>query len=433
MVGIFGNPTGGNDWIANVLGAANNITHGSPLPPGIGTAFNSGMRTLMGVPQKQYISGNAMPSPSYVSPDPLPPSQPQDSGGGSNIDAILQQLQALQDPSRYMMDQASIERQARSAASQQYDPIIAGIRNQMGLATDRGNRNKATVGQMFNELSGSIAGDLPKVQQQYDSTIQNTDKRYADLQNQIQGTYNDSRSQQEQTMKRLNIEAAAPQVLDQQNKDQAFFTNRSKEQGATTADALTQMKQGAVDFTNAGAVNSKKEGVQRQSDIMTQLSDMLGQFEGQVSANEAAKAQAYTSGLQSLSSQAATQASTKAQNDFQNYIASVNLGRGLQSDQLAQLKQMQSTIPTAVKSLADVAPRAMGMGLPAPSAQKLQSAFTTGLGDPLVIASVDPTTGQQLSAEAKATRIREQGQQQGLSQQELNALQIMALEYFNRR
>jgi hypothetical protein len=286
---------------------------------------------------------------------------------------------------------------------------------------------------MFNELSGSIQRDLPVVQKQYDDTIQNTDKRYADLQEQIKGTYNDSRAQQEATMQRLNIQAAAPQVNEQQNKDEAFFLNRSKEQGQTTASSLGQMKQGAVDFTNAGAVNSKKEGVQRQADIMSQLSDMLGQFEGQISANEAAKAQAYTSGLQSLQSQSQNQASEKAQRDFQNYISSVNLGRGLQSDQLAALKAMQGGGTTAVKSVADVAPRALGMGLPAPIAQKLQSVFTQGLGNSLVQAGVDSTTGQQLSAEAKAAKMVEAGQQQGLSPQELNALQAMALEYFGRR
>lgn len=432
MAGIFGDPTGGNDWIAKALKAGSNVGQGSPFPQGLGTAVNSGFRALAGIPQKQYMSGNPMPSANYAGPMDLPPSEPQDTGG-SNIDAILAQLQGLQDPSRYAVSQDSLAAQARSAAEAQYGPIIAGLRNQMNLATTRGNRNKDTVGQMFNQLSGSIQGDLPVVQKQYDDTIQNTDKRYADLQESIKGTYNDSRAQQEATMQRLNIQAAAPQVNEQQNKDESFFLNRSKEQGQTTASSLGQMKQGAVDFTNAGAVNSKKEGVQRQADIMFQLSDMLGQFEGQISANEAAKAQAYTSGLQSLQSQSQKSASDKAQQDFQNYISSVNLGRGLQSDQLAQLKAMQGGGTTAVKSVADVAPRALGMGLSAPIAQRLQSVFTQGLGNSLVQSGVDSTTGQQLSAEAKAAKMVEAGQQQGLSPQELNALQAMALEYFGRR
>lgn len=431
MAGIFGDPTGGNDWIAKALKAGSNVGNNAP-GLGLGGALNSGFRALAGIPQKQYVQGTPIASPNFQ-PNELPPVDPGQDQGGSNIDAILAQLQGLQDPSRYAVSQDSLAAQARAAAEGQYGPIIAGLRNQMRLASDRGNRNKATVGNMFNELSGSIQGDLPVVQKQYDDTIQNTDKRYADLQGQIKDTYADSRKQQEDTMQRLNIQAAAPQVNEQQNKDESFFLNRSKEQGATTADSLTQMKQGAVDFTNSGAVNSKKEGVQRQADIMSQLSDMLGQFEGQISANEAAKAQAYTSGLASLQSQSASSASEKAQRDFQNYISSVNLGRGLQSDQLAQLKAMQGNGTTAVKSVADIAPRALSLGLGQPQAQRLQSVFTQGLGDSLVQAGVDTTTGAQLSAEAKAARIVEKGQQSGLSPQELNALQAMALEYFGRR
>jgi hypothetical protein len=122
-----------------------------------------------------------------------------------------------------------------------------------------------------------------------------------------------------------------------------------------------------------------------------------------------------------------------AQRDFQNYISAANLGRGLQSDQLNQLKMQQSLYPGAVKSLSDISGRALGMGLNNNEASDLSSAFGQALSNPQLLSGIDQNSGQQLSPEAKAQLVMEQGRSQGLSQSELNALMSMALEYFGRR
>lgn len=403
---------------------------------GVGTGIYSGLSQL----GQRQIRGNAMPSPSFYQGggNNFFDNMGSDFGvneGPSSTDQILEQLARMQDPSRYLMDDSAISAQARAAAEAQYGPVIAALRSQQSSAQSRGERNKIALGQMFNQLSDSIRGELPAIQQNYDQTITNTGNQYKALEGSINDQYKQSQADQEAMYKRLNIEAAASETLPQQMRDRDFFVNNARAEGQTQNAALTTEKQGAVDYTNKGTQMARTEGTQRQADLMMQLQDLMAQFESQIGANTAAKEQAYNASKMSLAQQNQSQASERAQRDFTNYIQAINLQRGLRGDALDELVKMSGLNKgtSAVKSLSDIAPRALSLGLPQNSAQSLQNAFTNGLGDPLVLAGMDANTGSPLSAEAKAARIVEQGRQQGLSPQELNALQAMALEYFGRR
>lgn len=415
----------------------NNILHGESKVMGLfanpGRALNLGYANIFAGPQQ--INGNAMPVPGY---------EPQESttdfgsavgisNGGTSTDDILKQLQALSDPSRYMMNQADLQRQAYAQASAQYDPQIAALRAAMGGAQVRGERNKNSVIDMFNGLSDNLRGEIPRQEQQYDAAKAQTGQEYTDLKNSINQQYDQSQKQQEDLYNRLNIQAAATDVIPQQQTDRDFFVNQAGAKNQTAQNALQTEKQGAVDYTNAGVQNARTEGTQRGADIMNQLADLMNQYQAQIGAQQAAKQSSVAALMGQLQSSAQKQALDMAQRDFTNYIAAANLGRGLQSDQLNQLKMQQSLYPSAVKSLSDIPQRALGMGLDQSAAQSLSNVFGQALSDPSILASVDPNTGQQLSAEAKAQRVVEAGRQQGLSAQELNALMSMALEYFGRR
>jgi exonuclease VII large subunit len=189
-----------------------------------------------------------------------------------------------------MMDQGSLERQARAAAAAQYDPVIAALRNQASSASARGERNQRDVISMFNQLGDNLHGDLPAIQQNYDQTQQATGKEYADLQKGIQDQYASSQADQEALYKRLNIEAAAPGILPNQARDKDYFVNRAKTDAQTQQSALTTERQGAIDYTNKGSQMARTEGTQRGADIMSQLTELLNQYNAQIGANEAAKA-----------------------------------------------------------------------------------------------------------------------------------------------
>lgn len=399
-----------------------------------GQSMNQGFANVFSGPQQ--IQGHAMPVPNYEPPQPQPTNFGDPFGfgdQGNSTDDILKQLQALSDPSRYMMNQDQLMQQARSQASAQYDPQIAALRAAMSGAETRGNRNKEQVIGMFNGLSDNLRGEVPVVRQQYDQAKQTTGNEYNDLKTSINQQYDQSQKQQEDLYNRLNIQAAATDVIPQQQTDRNFFVNQAGAKNQTAQNALTTEQQGAVDYTERGVQNARSEGTQRGADIMSQLADLMNQYQAQIGAQEAAKQSAMSSILGQLQSQSQKTALDMSQRDFQNYIAAANLGRGLHSDQLNELKLQQGQYPSAVKSLSDVTGRALGMGLGQDEASSLANVFGSALSDPSIMSSVDPNSGQQLSAEAKAARVVEQGRQQGLSSQELNALMSMALEYFGRR
>lgn len=382
------------------------------------------------------LNGNALPDPTYQAPTPLQGIGGMvgiQDGGPSTTDQILQQLMALQDPSKYLADDASLRAQAASQASAQYDPVIAALRNQARSASDRGNKNSATVKQMFSDLSDRTAQDLPQIQNQYQQTMDKSGQQYGQLKQDITNQYANSQKEQEDMYKRLNIQAAAGDTLPQQQRDRDFFVNRASTDAQTQQSALTTERQGAVDYTNMGVQADRNEGVQRSADILSQLQELLGQYDAQIGANQAAKSQASNALYMQLANQNRSSAADMAQKAFQNYIAATNLGRNLKNDEFDRMIRLQGKGVNGVKSLGDVAPYALSLGLPQESAQNIQNVFgQTLMSDPSILAGVNEDTGVALPAEAKAQRVLEAGRAAGLSQAELNALQDMALQYFGR-
>lgn len=352
------------------------------------------------------------------------------SPSSNSTDQILAQLQALQDPSRYMLNQSDLQQQAMNQASAQYDPLINELRREMQATETRAGRNKDILGSMFNELGQSIQGDLPVIQQQYTNTKNNVNQDYTNLSNQINDIYAQTQKDQQDLYNKLNIQAAAPSTIPQQERDKAYLQGVAANTNQTAQTALNQEQQGALDYTTKGSESARNEGVQRQADLMQQLSDYLTQAQGQIGDYTVSKQNAYQTGLTQLAQQNQTQALQRAQQDFNNYIASTNLGRGLQSDQLNYLKTMSGLQNQPVTTLGDVGNKALSLGLDQTGAQAIQDIMSSAL---LQVAVTGGASGINLSPEAKAAAIVQQGQQSGLSQAELNVLQEIALEYFGRR
>lgn len=343
---------------------------------------------------------------------------------------IMAKLELLGNPSRYMLGQGDLERQARAAAAQQYDPIIAQLRQAMRSSESRAGRQKDELGQMFGQLSSSLQGDIPKITEQFAQTKQNTQGEYDTLKQEIGQTYSDTQAEQEAMLKRLNLEAAAPDVFDQQFKDRDYFTNLANTEAQTQQSAIGMEERGATEYTRRGSEQARTEGTQRQANLMDQLREVLDAYEMQIGANEAAKSNAYTTALGQLSSQANEQARGYAQQDFDNYLKTIGMGRDLRNDELNQLLKGQIT---KVQSPADIAGRALNMGLGSGSAQQLQTVFMDAIGsDPTILSGLNSSTGTAAPKEALAARVVEKGRQMGLTQQQINALQVMALEYFGR-
>lgn len=384
----------------------------------------------------EKIFGSPKPKPKYTGPSAMDKvkaelerqkqrRQQRAEQPSNSIADILSQLERLQDPSRYLQDQASIEQQAISQASAQFDPLISALRNQMGSARGRAANFDTQLNNMYTSLSGSLRDEVPRIQQTYADTKANTQGEYDKLQQSIQQNYEQSRAEQEAMYKRLNIEAAAPDTLAPQMRDQEFFENIAKSQAQTQQSALGLEERGATEFTRKGSEIAQAEGVNRRADLGMQLQELLSAYEAQIGQHEAAKSAAISSARGKLSSESQQLAMEMAQRDFENYIKSIQLGRDLKSDQMRG--------GGVVKSPADIASRALNMGLPGQSAQNIQNAFMSALGsDEFIQGGLNERTGTPATKEALARRVVERARSMGMSQAELNAIQIMALEYFGR-
>lgn len=404
---------------------------------GLGVGLFSGLKSAA----SRRINGTAMPVAGYSPPSSQPTTNwgnpfGFDSNSGNDINDILRQLQELNDPSRYLQDDSSLRAQAAALAGAKYDPIIAGLRNQATQATRRGEQGQRDVINIFNQLSDSIKADIPVIEGQYDAASANQSKQYADLKQGITDQYAKSQAEQAQIYKDLGIQAAASDVTPQQQTDRDYFVNRASTDAQVNNSALTQERQGMVDYTNRHSQNARTEGTQRSADILANLNNLLEQYNANIQANEAAKQQETMAGFLDLQGKNRSNAADQAQRAFQNYISTLNVGRDLRKDQLDEMLAMQKLngqTAGSVKSLGDIPNRIMGMGLGGQSAQNIQNVIASSLSDELIRGGLDPDTGQQATPEAKVQDIIESGQRAGLNNQELEALRIAALEYFGRR
>lgn len=346
------------------------------------------------------------------------------------IEDILRRLEELQNPDRYM-DASNLEEQAMAAASAQYDPLISALRRQMASAEARGQRNKAELGRMYSALSGSYKEDIPAIQQQYAGDKASTAKLYNDQKAAVKQQYDASQKEQADMMKQLGIEAAASEVLPQQQRDEDYFINLAGQDNTVQQSALNQERAGTVNYTREGAQIARSEGTNRQADLIAELQDLLAEYEGQIGEYGAAKQQAYVAGLGQLRSQMMEDAYNRSDRAAQNYLDMINLGRALRRDE-AEMGAGQEIGP--VKSPADIAGRVLGMGLNQAQARGIQDVMSSMLAnDPTILSGRDKYFGQTVPKEALAARIVEEGRKRGFSRQALNALQTIALEYFGRR
>ncbi len=356
---------------------------------------------------------------------PKPLTQPT----GLNQSDIFSRLEELANPSRYMTSPEDILRQARESANAQYNPLIERLKQQMGAAQTRGETSKRKLGEMYSSLSGSLAESVPQVEQQFEGTKQSTGQEYDQLKKSINDQYSQTAASQEEMMKRLNIQAAAPDALEGQQRDQNYFAALADKEGQTQQSAIGQEQRGATEYTRRGSEIAKFEGTNRQSDLEMQLQELLGQLGGEVGAQEAARDAAANANVGTLSQQMEDRARKLAQGDYSRFLEEINLGRGLRKDDA----ELAPKVVTKVNSPADIGGRALAMGLSPSSAQRIQSTFLNAIGsNPNILAGIDSKFGNALPKEALAYEVVAAGRQAGLSMQEINALQTMALEYFGR-
>lgn len=165
-------------------------------------------------------------------------------------------------------------------ASSIYEPSLDYLDTQAAQAKSRNAKNDKDIASMYAGLVKSIQGDASGIAGNYNDSINQVAQGTKSAVGAIDQTYDSSAAEQEAMLRRLGIQAAAPDTLAQNTKDEAFFKNMASQSGKSVADMLASERAGALEYNTSQANISKQTGVDAQARNKLSLEDVLSQIMG---------------------------------------------------------------------------------------------------------------------------------------------------------
>jgi hypothetical protein len=278
----------------NITGAANNparlMVQGQP---GNVTGGRAGLPGILGMLTSQSSSPEAaLAKQRQMERDSfgLAPANASPVAGGQNqVQLIMAQLQKLLtqgpgggtgfspmslptfDPNRY-------KKQAETAVSSQFDPIIEQIMAQQKATQGRAATNKQAVAGLYQGAVNDINTGAAQTQKDYDQTQAQSKQLYTDERNRIAAAYAADAAAQRAQAKKLGTEAlGVDQAIAQQTADKNFADQMGSQQMQSSQAALGQQEAAAAQYDKSIAQATGAEGIEAQGDIMRQLEDYMSQ------------------------------------------------------------------------------------------------------------------------------------------------------------
>lgn len=363
------------------------------------------------------IFGQRIPGHGEPAPDAMPLNKGFEDTAAENAPTLWDILKQLAF-SGQQGDPNALYSQAQSQVNAQYDPQIAELQRQMAMEQQLAGRNKVELGNMYGALSNSDMADIDKINQIYAQGNKGVDQQYKDIQSQLAATYADTQKQEQDLMTKLNIQAAAPDALKQQNTDQAYLQGQQKLDHQSAIDALKLLQTGAQDFSRSGAEIARAEGTNQQANLMQQLQDYMTQAQGKIGDLNLAKSNSFQSVLGQLSNQQYS----RSQDQFQNLLALARLQQSMQGAGGTQYKQG----PLAASGY-------LGENSP-DNATQLNSFLLQVLQDPqFTQGQVQGINGPvRLTPEAAAQMAQQKAAEAGMSPESQQQIYMAMLAYYGR-
>lgn len=248
----------------------------------------------------------------------------------SIADQLQQQLNGIQVQTT-PLDQ--LQSQANSTVSAQYDPQINQLLRDMGSTKTRATSNETEARQMYNALSADTSGQIPGQQQQNQADQAATTARYTDAKSNLQGQYDQQKTDQANVLQQLGIQAAAPDANKQQTADQSYFQQQNNLSQNQALDQLTSQGTADTSYLQQQANTEKLAGTNASNDIAAQLEAYLQNAQGKVSDLKGSKANSIAALVQQLQTADQTNAQNSYNNQFNQMMQLNNLQRGLTNDQ----------------------------------------------------------------------------------------------------
>lgn len=248
----------------------------------------------------------------------------------SIADQLQQQLNGIQ-PHMTPLDE--LQKQASAQVNAQYDPQINQLLRDMGSTKDRATKNEGEAQGMYNSLAQDYSGQLPQMQQQMQQQQGAVASQYGDAKNNLQQQYDQQKNDQQNVLKQLNLQAAAPDSMNQAATDQSYFQQQNQLSQNQALDQLASQGSADQNYTRDMANTSKLAGANASNDIASQLESYLQNAQGQVSDLKGAKSNSLASLVQQLQQQDSQSAQSDYNNQFNQMMQLNNFQRGLTNDQ----------------------------------------------------------------------------------------------------
>lgn len=218
----------------------------------------------------------------------------------------------------------TLKKLAESQVGAQFDPQISALQSEINTHSRRGERSANTAKDMYGSLAKDYLSQLPAMTEQFAAEDRSTDQRYDQAQAQMQDQYSKQAAEQEAVLKRLGIQAAAPEASQQSQDDQAYFQNQMESDQQAAISALNEQQNAQKDYQQNLGSNAKMAGVNSYNDIMGELQDYLGQAGSQLTGLRTQKSSAIAALLAQMQAQDQQNQQSQQQQQFDNMMKMFN-------------------------------------------------------------------------------------------------------------
>lgn len=172
-------------------------------------------------------------------------------------------------------------RDYQSEAAKIYQPAMDYLNKQTNEARGNASKNDTNLKNMYAGLVGNIQRQRGQINSDYNGAIGSVGKSTQAGVNSIDQTYDNAANEQMAMLKQLGIEAAAPDTLKDNTRDEAFFKSMLQAGGKSTQDMLKAGQTSSLEYNRDQANISRQSGVDARADNKLGLQQILGQFGGQ--------------------------------------------------------------------------------------------------------------------------------------------------------
>lgn len=167
---------------------------------------------------------------------------------------------------------------ARSIIGKNYAPVLAGYDTMTSNANTQANTAEVQTAGLYDKYLKDIAGSAAAQGQQYDQSSADAGTRGTALQAQMGQNMSDANSGVAAELGKLGIQAAAPANLQQNSNDTLAAQNNAAQETAAQQQYYGQQKQSQSDYMRSYGNTAEGAGISAQSDIKSQLANLLAQI-----------------------------------------------------------------------------------------------------------------------------------------------------------